>query len=269
MNIRGKSKSMLSSKNLRPPAQTELEMEQWLTILGNELYERLLEDRETNKRWPKTLNMQFKVTGVGSLGGTAAVPMRTTDFNDSTLVTAAIDLLKRVKAANTAVGILPCSYISMSLGSFIEDGVGGRAQGTLTSFFKSKSPTPASSSAVQVVTTSKPLGTKPFTSTLPTSENFPIGSSLGKRKPMKEEPAPAKVSILTASPTTTSEYDEYVCPECGEKMLQLQRTEHDDFHLACHLSEGKSMGSFRPQNGEAFTSSCEEVTFPFIVKIPD
>jgi len=46
---------MMAAKSFRPPVKNLQQIQHWATILGTELYTRVIDDFELNQRWPKNL----------------------------------------------------------------------------------------------------------------------------------------------------------------------------------------------------------------------
>ncbi|KAI9102840.1 hypothetical protein DFS34DRAFT_412582 [Phlyctochytrium arcticum] len=61
-------KSMAACKSLRPPVVDEKGVRHWLEILAAELWTRVGEEWEVNRRWPKTLVLHTSRAGVGTGG---------------------------------------------------------------------------------------------------------------------------------------------------------------------------------------------------------
>ena len=54
------AKSMVSVKNFTSPLTTEEQARQWISILSSELFTRIQEEYDENRRWPKTLTIHSK-----------------------------------------------------------------------------------------------------------------------------------------------------------------------------------------------------------------
>ncbi|KAF7729768.1 DNA-directed DNA polymerase eta rad30 [Apophysomyces ossiformis] len=53
-------KSLMAAKSMNPSISTEREMQRWFTILGSELYNRILAHFEEYGSWPKTISMHVR-----------------------------------------------------------------------------------------------------------------------------------------------------------------------------------------------------------------
>lgn len=124
-------KSMLSAKSLRPPALNLQDVDRWLITLCGELLTRITEELSDNKRWPKTLVLNYKSTWM------AAERSRSVPMPPLISVQNAADFAKMVKSMLThemhkleseRKNIFPLDRVSVSCTNFHVDD-GGSASG--------------------------------------------------------------------------------------------------------------------------------------------
>jgi hypothetical protein len=55
------TKSMMASKQFTPPLRLVSDVERWMSVLGSEIYMRIMDDFEERSRWPKTLVVRSRI----------------------------------------------------------------------------------------------------------------------------------------------------------------------------------------------------------------
>ncbi|KDQ19232.1 hypothetical protein BOTBODRAFT_153085 [Botryobasidium botryosum FD-172 SS1] len=122
-------KSMLASKNLRPPLTTSASVVHWIRIMAGELMNRLTEERETKPNlWPKTLVLHLRQGFEPSRSKQAPFPFAKS-FNVDMIAKLGEKLWKELMSAKDPVKV---NYLSLGF-SGLEAGEAG--QRSLEGFF--------------------------------------------------------------------------------------------------------------------------------------
>ena len=125
------TKSMGANKEFRSHLPSIEKVEPWLIVLSAELFYRLTEDYDVNKRWPKSLILHYKTPNMTEKNGRSrSVPMPRREFisDPQTLFNQALSILKQ--QGNAA---FPCSSISLSVTGFVDHAAGA---GFITNYFQ-------------------------------------------------------------------------------------------------------------------------------------
>ncbi len=209
---RSKPKSFMAAKSLRPALKEWSLIEQWLKLLSLEIWERLDEDYQVNARWPKTINLTYK-----SFGNEAK--SQSTDFPIFSPSLYSLDILvgfliKLMHASN--VPVFPCHRITIAVSRFAplleEDN--GRRWSTMDRFTRKRGQFEEVFAA--------PIKAPKLA---PTSN---YGNGLLKY-----------FSTKNSCDFNNECCDEWRCKECtySISMFEIDRIqEHQDYHLACKLS---------------------------------
>lgn len=243
VNPRTQIKSMLSTKSFRPPLNSTKQAEKWLRIFVADIYGRLVEEGILeNKRRPRIITIHYRHGGQ-SKSRQVPIPIAKS-IDDDMLFDMARTLLALVV---TEGNIWPCSNLSLTVSGF-EDGMKGNQN--LEHFFSrqehTEDDTQLSNDFTRVakrrktdeVTQASPIEQLPseYNESPPrglnisgegaSDNNFSSSKSPASGDPlMKEDDSPAQF-ILT-----------YDCSRCKKPIPEVEREEHQDWHLAMDLDK--------------------------------
>ena len=261
------TKSMLASKNVRPTIKKTADATHWLSILSNELANRLHEAREeTPNLWPKTLVFRYLRAGDVPRSRQAAFPFLR-DFRGGDILKVAEKLWSDSAGealAHTAGSSRQAEIISVSLG-FSQLTVGEAGQKSIEGFFgkggsgASSTRTPSSDAA--------PHNT-------PADDGFEVVELQLQANKKRKRPANGIGAMFAKAPEKSSESPQAIemdedtdesavrwrCDQCGkgfkerldatasssassvasmryiaEQRLELQKQDHTDWHFAMSL----------------------------------
>ncbi|CAG8614410.1 5311_t:CDS:2 [Paraglomus brasilianum] len=110
---RNVAKSMMAAKSFRPPVKNLQQIQHWATILGTELYTRVIDDFELNQRWPKNLVIHYRcISQSAPRSKSCPFPRRGELFSPDTISTKISALFKNspyafpcVRLAASATGL--------------------------------------------------------------------------------------------------------------------------------------------------------------------
>ncbi|KDN34789.1 DNA/RNA polymerase [Tilletiaria anomala UBC 951] len=284
------TKSMLASKNVRPPIRKTADAMHWLSILSTELAIRLREAREDMPNlWPRTLIFRFLRAGDVPRSKQVAFPF-VRDLQGHDILKAAKKLWN--ESAGDALGtpegsIRPAEIVSISL-AFSQLEAGETGQKSIQGFFrKREASTPV---FVEGSTKAKESDGNDEASIMlfgiSCDEVRPVRSEHKKRKEPGGLELFAKKQKLQLRDHVADAHGEgegkgsdeltWTCDECGkvvrqafdasaaddnlrcfaEQTLVLQKQDHQDWHFAVALSREELAASSNPQQQHPGHHSC-------------
>lgn len=233
---RSQPKSFMAAKTLRPALKTWQQTDSWLRLLSMELWERLEEDSQVNRRWPRTLSVQYWRSGSGKgdasnglfTGGKAhsgELPIFSPDlFTVDLLVSCLTRMLQHQAQQEPGGTIFPLFRLTIGVSRFValEGGADGKRWSTLDRFFGGrKRQAPDFDGVLSKKDAKTPDEGKKEAKTAPDVSRRKIRTILDSFRPAPPEP------------------DTWRCEECSTclSMWDIDLIqEHQDYHLACKLS---------------------------------
>jgi len=256
VNSRTQIKSMLSAKSFRPSINSAEQAEKWLHIFAADIYNRLAEDGVLeNRRRPKTVTLHHRQ---GAQVRSRQIPIPgAKPIDEATIFDLGNTLLRHIIEDASA---WPCANLSLSVGAF-EDGVTkNRAiDGFLLRGEQAKTDSVFSTRDVKTgdLSEEQPLNVK----RRKVEDNgirrfFGKPSAADLEAPLNEQPEyqmgpmhsteTISQGVCEAVPNPGPEGgslnspdivppDSYLCANCSQTILEDDRVEHDDWHLAKEL----------------------------------
>lgn len=240
VNPRTQIKSMLSAKSFRPSINSTEQAEKWLHIFAADIYGRLIEDGmlERHGRRPKTVSLHHRQAAQVR---SRQIPIPgSKQIDEAMLFDLGNTLLRQVVGDGCA---WPCANLSLSIGGF-EDGViknraidgfllrGEQAKANMGSSTREPNPDVDKMPGEQSIKRRKieENGITRFFTKTPTTE--PTNS---------KEPGESLSENSSNMPATREHLPDetppgfYPCSICNQSVLEDEKAEHDDWHLAKEL----------------------------------
>ncbi|KAI5299216.1 DNA-directed DNA polymerase eta rad30, partial [Ascosphaera atra] len=240
VNTRVQIKSMLSAKSFRPSIRSIEQAEKWLHIFVADIHNRLVQDGILeHKRRPRVITMHYHSEGKHGASRQMQIPQGK-PIDEEFLHTLTKKLLAQTVAS---AKVFPCFNLSLSVSGF-EDGTTGTK--SLHGFFtleekkeeteNTKSETPPVPEATSESMPRKRRKLGPFFTTQSPEQSSGVNSPTlyedAKSSPALTDPEVPRDSAEEALP-----FPSFQCSRCGKSVIELDRLEHDDWHLAKDLAE--------------------------------
>lgn len=249
VNSRTQIKSMLSAKSFRPTINSFEQAVKWLRIFTADIYARLVEEGVVeNKRRPKTINLHHRQSGT-MRSKQLPIPLGK-KIDQNVLFDLAKTLLSQIIVDGKA---WPCANLSLSVGGF-EDGVtGNRGIGSFLvkgdDLRSHETPPRSSTNTPNPEEEGRPEKRRRtddgptiarFFSRGESSEDQVHDTEGGQESDSAEhaehaDPDANAQANAQAQSMRQTDIATYLCTKCSQKVPEVDRGEHEDWHFAKEL----------------------------------